>query len=88
MERGINFAPKQEVLEGWAKYFELQGDDKISFFDKAALSRNEIPDDLGSNERVMEALPVFFRAVRGMEMDDAKFAQFVDQVRKLHTPDA
>ncbi len=88
VERGINFAPKDEVLNAWAKFFELEGDKRISFFDVAALSKNEIPADLGSNERILQALPVFFRAARGAEMDETKFTQFIDQVRKLHTPDA
>lgn len=89
IERGINPAPKdQKLLTEWAEYLGQQGEALIEFLDLAAISRNEIPADLGSDARIIEALPVFFRAARGVEMDDAKFAQFIDQVRKLHTTDA
>ena len=64
-----------------------EGDAKTAFLDKAAISRSEIPADLGSNARILEALPVFFRAARGADMDQEKFTQFIDQVRKLHTLD-
>lgn len=88
IERGINPAPKDaNVLEAWVAFFGITGSDKQEFLDKAALSRSEIPNDLGSNERLMEALPVFFRAARGAEINDAQIHQFVDQLRKLNTPD-
>lgn len=87
LERGINSAPKEEVLAKWAKFLKLSAEETQSFLDLAAISRREIPKDLASDEVVLNALPVFFRAARGAEMDDAKLAQFVDQVRKLHSPD-
>ena len=87
-ERGINPAPKDiAILESWAKFFALKGEVKQAFFDAAALSRREIPPDIASDERVMAALPAFFRAARGAELNDAQLRQFVEDVRALHSPD-
>jgi transcriptional regulator with XRE-family HTH domain len=88
LERGINPAPKDvAILEEWARFFALQGEQKQAFFDAAALSRREIPADLASDERVMAALPAFFRAARGAELNEAQLRQFVEDVRALHSPD-
>ena len=89
LERGVNPAPKDgDVLEKWAAFFGITGDEKQTFFDLAALSRKEIPADMASDATILEALPVFFRARRGAELDDEKLAQFVAEVKKLHTPDS
>jgi transcriptional regulator with XRE-family HTH domain len=88
LERNISSAPKPEILEQWGKFLKLSPEEREAFMDQASISRKEIPSDLASDERVLEALPVFFRAARGVEMDDAKLAQFIDQVRKLHSPDS
>ncbi len=89
LERGINAAPKETVIEQWANFFGLGGEDRQAFLDLAFISRKEIPTDIAASDAmVLEALPVFFRAARGADMDDAKLAKFVEQVRKLHSPDA
>jgi transcriptional regulator with XRE-family HTH domain len=88
MERKINPAPKDiAVLEMWAEFFALRGEEKQAFFDAAALSRREIPMDIASDERVLAALPAFFRVARGAELDDKQIRQFVEDVRALHSPD-
>lgn len=88
LERGINSAPKDAaVLEAWAKFFGLEGEQKQHFVDVAALSRKEIPSDLAADDKVLEALPMFFRAARNAEMDGEKLRAFVEEVRRLHSPD-
>lgn len=88
LERGVNPAPKDiEVLESWATFFSLEGRAKQEFFDAASLSRHEIPADLASDEKVLAALPTFFRAARGAELDDEKLKQFIEDIRALHSPD-
>jgi transcriptional regulator with XRE-family HTH domain len=88
LERAINPAPKDvALLETWAQFFALKGEAKQAFFDAASLSRSEIPADLASDERVMAALPAFFRAARGAELDETQLRQFVEDVRALHSPD-
>jgi len=87
-ERGINPAPKDiAILEDWAKFFGMRGAAKQTFFDSAALSRHELPADLASDEKVLAALPAFFRAVRGAELSEPQLREFVESVRALHSPD-
>jgi transcriptional regulator with XRE-family HTH domain len=87
-ERSITPAPKDtEILESWAEYFSLAGQEKSAFFDLAALSRKQIPEDIADDARVMQALPAFFRAVRGKELEGDKLNQFIEDIRKLHSPD-
>ena len=86
-ERSVTPAPKDiTVLESWAEYFELTGADKAAFFDLAALSRQELPADIADDARVMQALPAFFRAVRGKELEGEKLQEFIEDLRKIHSP--
>ena len=86
LERDINPAPKDiEILEAWAEFFGVGGREKQEFFDHAALSRKQIPDDIASDERLMEKLPAFFRVVRGKELDGDKLKHFIEDLRKVHS---
>jgi transcriptional regulator with XRE-family HTH domain len=86
-ERSITPAPKDlDILESWAEFFELKGEDKASFFDLAALSRKQIPGDIADDARVMQALPAFFRAVRDKELEGDKLKEFIEDLRKIHSP--
>jgi transcriptional regulator with XRE-family HTH domain len=86
LERGITPAPKDPaILEAWAGSLDLQGEARQQFLDTAALSRRELPADIASDEKVLAALPAFFRAARGSELDDAALKQFVEDVRALHS---
>jgi len=88
LERGINPAPRDPAtLEQWASFLKVEGHQKQAFYDAAALSRQEIPADLANDEKLLAALPAFFRAVRGKELDEGKLQQFVDDIRKLHSTD-
>lgn len=62
----------REQLEGIAKLLKLKkgSSDWRTFFDLAALSQQKIPDDVYENEKVVSALPVFFRTVRGEKPSD------------------
>jgi transcriptional regulator with XRE-family HTH domain len=87
LERGIIPAPKDPaILDNWADALDLAGVTRQEFIDTAALSRRELPADIASDERVLAALPAFFRAARGSELDDAALKQFVEDVRALHSP--
>ena len=86
-ERGVNPAPKDiAILENWATFFALRGTAKQEFLDAADLSRRELPPDIASDEKVLAALPAFFRAVRGAELDETQLRQFVEDIRALHSP--
>lgn len=87
-ERSVTPAPKDiTTLESWAEFFGLTGPDKAAFLDLAALSRQEIPADIAGNTRIMQALPAFFRAVRGKELEGDKLSQFIEDLRKIHSSD-
>ncbi len=88
MERGVTPAPKDMgIVEKWAEAFHLTGNERSQFLDLAALSRNEIPQDMASDARVIEALPVFFRAIRGQELEGDRLTEFMEDLRKLQSPD-
>lgn len=87
LERGINPAPKDsETLKQWANFFDIESDKMEQFTDFASLSRREIPLDVASDERVIAALPVFFRAIRGQELEGERLKSFMEDLRELHNP--
>ena len=88
MERGITPPPKDlGLLERWAKFFGVAIDKKQEFFDLAAIARSELPPDVASDQRVLAALPAFFRAVRGSELEGDRLKEFIEDIRSLHSPD-
>jgi len=88
MERGVTPPPKDgRLLEHWAKFFDLVEDQKQAFLDLASLARQEIPADIASDETVIAALPAFFRAVRGHELEGERLKQFIEDLRAVHSPD-
>jgi len=88
MERGVTPPPKDiSILERWAGFFGLTGEKKQSFFDQAAISRSELPADIASDELVLAALPAFFRAVRGKDLEGKKLREFIEDIRAIHSPD-
>ena len=88
LERGITPAPKDKnVLIRWAEYLEVSQAEQPQFLDLAALSRQEIPQDIANDARVIAALPAFFRAVRGRELEGDLLKEFIDDLRTVHSPD-
>ncbi len=88
MERGVTPPPKDiGILERWARFFGMAGTEKQEFFDLASLARSELPADMASDARVLAALPAFFRAVRGAELEGDKLKEFVEEIRAIHSPD-
>jgi transcriptional regulator with XRE-family HTH domain len=88
MERGVTPPPKDaKLLKRWAKYFNLADENKQAFFDLAALARKEIPADMATDETVIAALPAFFRAIRGHELEGERLKEFIRDLRAVHSPD-
>lgn len=86
LERAVNPAPKDiELLETWAEFLGVRGKERQELIDLAALSRKQIPDDIASDERLMEKLPAFFRVVRGKELEGQKLKQFIEDLRQVHS---
>jgi len=85
--RGVTPSPKDiGILKRWAKFFCVAKDKKQEFFHLAAIARNELPPDMASDERALAALPAFFRAVRGSELEGDKLKEFINDIRSLHSP--
>ena len=68
VEREMSPAPaNRDFLEQVAKLlkFKKGSADWSTFFDLAYISQQRIPDDVYKDDRIVAALPVFFRTVRG-----------------------
>jgi transcriptional regulator with XRE-family HTH domain len=68
IERGILAPPKaQEILEEMAAQLGLKKGDSnwFVFFDLASVAQGVIPDDILSDEALVQKLPIFFRTIRG-----------------------
>ena len=88
VERGIIPPPGDEKTQAaLADFFGLKGESRQDFFDLTALARRELPRDLASDEELLAKLPAFFRTARGKDPDGERLKEFVEQVRKLHSPD-
>lgn len=88
VERDVTPPPKDRAtLNKWADYFSLVGSSREEFLDLAYVARQEIPPDIASDEKVIAALPVFFRAVRGQELEGERLKQFIEDLRVVHSPD-
>lgn len=85
LERGMLSPPKsKEKLEEYAKFLALERDseDWNTFFDLAATELGRIPDDILSDQEVLERLPLFFRSVRGNDITDEQFQQLIELIRR------
>lgn len=84
LERGKIPPPRsREVLEKYARALELEEgtDEWLTFFDLAASSRGELPEDLAQDEDVLDKLPALFRTLRGDRVDEEKLEELVDLIR-------
>lgn len=89
MERSVTPPPKATgPLERWARFFGVTGEKKQEFLDLASIARQEIPADVASDEKVIAALPAFFRAVRGRELEGERLKQFIEDLREAHSPNS
>ena len=89
IERGINLPPKDlMIIQGWADFFNLEGEQRQEFLDAAAVARQEIPSDLVNDEDIVAQLPAFFRVMRNAEPSDDKLKEFVEDLRRVNSPDS
>jgi transcriptional regulator with XRE-family HTH domain len=90
IERGANPPPKDETtLARWAADLGLLTgtSEWDNFMDQAAVSRGQIPKDLMTDAKLLEKLPLFFRTVRGAELDEKKLDSLIETIRGVHSPD-
>lgn len=85
LERGVFRPPgDREKLEQYARALGIVSgsDDWLDFFDAAAASRGEIPEDLLSDDEVVEKLPILFRTLRAKPVSSDKLDELVERIRR------
>jgi transcriptional regulator with XRE-family HTH domain len=85
LERGL-FAPPEssEKLEQYAKALGLKpgSSEWIELFDLASAERGQIPNDIMSDEEVVDRLPVLFRTMRGKPFSSEKLNKLIKKIRR------
>lgn len=88
MERG-DLPPSEfrATLETWAGQLNVKkgSDDWYKFFDLAFQERGKIPDDLLSDKELVEALPLFFRTLRGQKPSEEDLNKVIDLLRSRNS---
>ena len=85
LERGKLPPPRsRDILERYASALGLEegSDDWYRFFDLAAASRGEIPEDLLENRELASRLPALFRTLRGERVDGERLERLIDVLRE------
>jgi hypothetical protein len=85
MERG-DLPPSEYrlTLEEWATQLGVEkgSDDWYKFFDLAFIDRGKIPDDVLSDDELMNTLPIFFRTLRGEKPSEEDLDKIIQLMRK------
>ena len=85
VERG-RFRPPQdrEIVERYATALGLERgcDEWLRLFDLAAAERGQIPDDIMSDEQLVDKLPVLFRTIRATRVSPEKLDEFIETIRR------
>ena len=83
LERGLFPPPQHEKLVEYARLLALKKgtDDWYRFFDLAAAEAGRIPQDILTNEEVVEKLPILFRTLRGKKVSDEKLDKLVRKIK-------
>lgn len=90
IERDVNPPPKDESTLGkWARMLGIKPatDAWKDFICQADVSRGSIPMEIISDEKLLQKLPVFFRAIRGSELTEDQLDSLIRKIREAHTPD-
>jgi len=85
LERGLAKPPQsQEMLAKYAAMLKIEEDSEEwrEFSDLAATSAGKIPDDVISNEEIMNALPVLFRTARKESLNKETLMKLVSSIKK------
>jgi transcriptional regulator with XRE-family HTH domain len=83
IERGLAPLPKSKViLQGIAKILKIEegSEEYHTFFDLAAIGH--IPNDLVSDQRVIDKLPVFFRTIRGEKPNRKELEELIRIIKE------
>ncbi len=85
IERGL--LPPPQTNEKRLEYAKALGieegtDDWLEFCDLAAMGAGKIPPHVGTNEELMNALPILFRSIRRKELDENDLAKLVNSIKR------
>lgn len=85
IERGL-FQPPQskEMLSKYAAALGIEegSEDWLAFCDMAIISAGKIPEDIVTNEELMNALPVLFRKIRNKTLDAEALENLIKSIKK------
>ena len=85
IERGL-FPPPQsrEMLSKYAAVLGIEegSEDWLTFYDLAIISAGKIPEDIVTNEELMNALPVLFRTVRDKSLDEEGLEKLIKSIKR------
>jgi transcriptional regulator with XRE-family HTH domain len=83
IERGKLTAPDREKLEQIAKVLKIKKGSKewLLMFDLASIAKKKIPDYVYNDERVISALPVFFRTAHGDKPTDEEMEKIIELLK-------
>lgn len=85
LERGLLPPPQsREKLEQYAQALGLKKSTATwyEFFDLAAASRGQIPEEILTNDKLVAKLPVLFRTLRGERVPEEKLDELIEAIRK------
>jgi hypothetical protein len=84
LERGRLPPPQGDRRAEYAKMLQLvEGSDEwYKFCDLASAEKGMIPEDLQSEEEVMDKLPILFRTLRGQKVPDEKLDELIRMIRR------
>jgi len=85
LERGLLPPPQsKEKLEQYAGALGLRKGSTpwYEFFDLAAASRGQIPEEILADDKLVKKLPVLFRTLRGEKVPEKKLEELIETIRK------
>ena len=85
LENELILPPKDfEKVEKLAKSLELEegSEEWNKFFDLVSVARNEIPQDLHSDEMAVKMLPAFYRSLRNESLDKDEAEKLIELIEK------
>jgi transcriptional regulator with XRE-family HTH domain len=85
LERGLLPPPQsKEKLEQYAQALGLRKGSSAwyEFFDLAAASRGQIPEEFLADDALVKKLPVLFRTLRGEKVTEKKLDELIEAIMK------
>ena len=84
LERGKLRPPSSQKLEQYANCLKIPrgSNEWYEFFDLAAAEAGRIPEDVMSDEMLVEKLPLVFRTLRGQKVSEEQLEELIGLIRR------